>query len=143
VSAGRKAPHYLLDTNTVSYILKGRSSAARARLATLPDHEPAGISAITEAELRYGIVKAGSSPKQRAALEGFLTMVHPVSWDSTAAQAYGELRPQQERLGKPLGNLDLLIAAHAISLGAILVTHDQAFHQIPNLPGLADWATDL
>ncbi len=105
MSAGRKAPHYLLDTNTVSYILKGRSSAARARLATLPDHEPAGISAITEAELRYGITKAGASPKQLAALEGFLTMVHPVPWDSTAAQAYCELRPQQERRGKSSGQL--------------------------------------
>ena len=141
--SGIGAPHFLLDTNTVSYILKGRSPAARARLASLSNQESVGISAITEAELRYGLAKAGASPKQLAARDGFLAMVRPAPWDSAAAQACGDLRTQQERLGKPLGNLDLLIAAHAIALGSILVTHDQAFHHIPNLPGIDDWATDL
>lgn len=70
-------------------------------------------------------------------------MVRPSPWNSAAARAYGTLRPRQARLGKPLGNLDRLIAAHAISLGAILVTHDHAFHHFATLPGIEDWATDL
>lgn len=136
-------PYFLIDTNTVTYILKGRSPAARTRLATVPKQQSVGISAITEAELRYSLEKAGASPAQWAALEGFLSMVHPAQWDSAAARAYGTLRSRQERLVKPLGNLDLLIAAHAISLGAILVTHDHGFHHVATLPGIEDWATDL
>ncbi len=64
-------------------------------------------------------------------------------WDHAAAEAYGKLRARQEARGKTLGPNDLQIAAHAIALGAVLVTHDRAFRHLTGLAGLEDWATDL
>jgi tRNA(fMet)-specific endonuclease VapC len=71
-----------------------------------------------------------------------------LAWDHDAAVAYGGLRAALERAGTPLGALDTLIAAHALAAGAVLVTHDAAFHRLRTLamkPGLqvVDWATDL
>ncbi len=59
------------------------------------------------------------------------------------AQRYGSLRAKQEAAGKPLGNLDMLIAAHAISVGAILVTNDRAFSNLPGLLATVKWATEF
>lgn len=139
---------FLLDTNMVSYILKGQSPAARARLIALSPNESAGISTITEAELLYGLAKAGSSSsssnhQRRNALDLFLSrlLVHP--WGREAAAAYGTARAKQETAGRPLGPLDMQIAAHAIALQATLVTNDRAFRHVPGLPGVENWATDL
>jgi tRNA(fMet)-specific endonuclease VapC len=134
---------YMLDTNMVSYIVKGRSPAARSRLAGLSGKEVACISAITEAELLYGLARSGGGERQRKSLEWFLSRltVHP--WGRDAAAAYGTLRAKQESIGKPLGALDMQIAAHAIAVEAILVSNDKAFQQVADLPGLDDWATDL
>jgi tRNA(fMet)-specific endonuclease VapC len=135
--------HYLLDTNVISYIIKGRSPQARARLAALSVEEIAGISAITEGELLYGLAKAGSSQDRQRAIAWFVwrLKVHP--WGSEAAAAYGVLRAKQEALGKTLGPLDMQIAAHALSLGATLVTSDQAFRNVDGLAGVENWATDV
>jgi tRNA(fMet)-specific endonuclease VapC len=134
---------YLLDTNMVSYILKGKSPAARLRLTNLTPPNIAAISTITEAELLYGLEKIGAAAQRRTNFDWFLTRLKVLSWDRDAARAYGTLRARQEAAGLPLGPLDMQIAAHAVALGAILVTNDRAFLQIPNLPGLENWATDL
>lgn len=127
---------YLLDTNTVSYILRQNSAAVMARLRVVPMHELA-ISAITEAELRYGIAL---NPEMRLAeaVEKFLMRVAIVPWGSAAARSYAELRSRLERLGRPLANIDLVIAAHAIALNAVLVSSDRAFQRISQLE-LEDW----
>jgi tRNA(fMet)-specific endonuclease VapC len=132
---------YLLDTNTVSYIIKDKSPAARARLKAI-NPQAVGISCITEGELFYGLSKSGSD-RRRHAVEWFLAglTIHP--WGREAAAAYGVLRAKQERTGKLLDPLDMQIAAHAVALGAILVTHDKAFQQVADLPGIEDWAADL
>lgn len=134
---------YMLDTNTVSYILKGKSQAARARLASLDANEVACISAITEAELWYGLARIGGSKLRIHALRTFLNRMRILSWGSEEAVAYGTFRAKQESLGRPLGPLDTQIAAHAISVGAVLISNDSAFHHAANLPGLENWATDL
>ena len=126
----------------VSYILTGRSAAARAHLAGLAGNESACISAITEGELRYGVEESGNE-RQRNALQGFLQRMHVLPWDSTAAMEYGRLRAKQENVGKTLGPLDMQIAAHAIALAATLVTRDKGFQQIDDLPGMVNWAVDL
>jgi len=133
----------MLDTNTVSYIVKGKSRAARAKLMGLALDEVACISAITEAEVRYRLAKSASAPDLRSAMDGFLTKIQILAWGHEEAVVYGELRAQQERAGKTLGNLDLLIAAHAIAAGAVLVTSDTAFSHVPDLRGIENWATDL
>jgi tRNA(fMet)-specific endonuclease VapC len=134
---------YLLDTNTVSYIVKGVSAAARSRLAGLGPDEIACISSITEAELWYGLACIGGGDRRRHSLHAFLDRIRVLPWGRTEASVYGAFRAKQEANGKPLGPLDTQIAAHAIAAGAILVSNDHAFSQAAGLPGLEAWATDL
>jgi tRNA(fMet)-specific endonuclease VapC len=111
-------------------------------LAGLLCDEIACISAITEAELQYGVAKSPKAKTLGPALEGFLAKIQIFSWGRDEAYAYGRLRAKQEATGKPLGNLDMLIAAHAVSVGAILVTNDKAFSHVTDLSGILNWATD-
>jgi tRNA(fMet)-specific endonuclease VapC len=134
---------YMLDTNTVSYIIKDKSPASRAKLANLQQGEIACISAITEAKLQYGIARNLKSVAIRLAVEAFCARIQVLPWGREEAEAYGGLRAKQEAAGKPLGNMDLLIAAHAISVGAILVTNDKVFLQVADLPATVNWATEL
>jgi tRNA(fMet)-specific endonuclease VapC len=133
----------MLDTNTVSYILKGKSPAARAKLAALEHSEIACISAITEAELHYGVARRPNNPALVASLEAFLSKIQILGWGRDEAKAYGRLRAKQEATGKTFGNLDMLIAAHVIAIGGVLVTNDKSFAQVPDLGGTVNWATDL
>lgn len=133
----------MLDTNTVSYILKGISPAARVRLSGLGTDEIACISSITEAELWYGLDRVGGGERRRNALRLFLGRMRILPWGSDEVVAYGAFRSRQEAIGRPLGPLDTQIAAHAIAAGAILVSSDGAFKNALGLPGLEEWATDL
>lgn len=133
----------MLDTNTVSCILKRKSPAARARLAALSQEEVACISSIAEAELHYGLAKSDDNAQRRQTLNWFLARLQILPFGSEQAVVYGRLRARQEAIGKPLGPLDTQIAAHAVSVGAVLITSDKAFQHVPDLPGLENWATDL
>lgn len=97
---------------------------------------------ITEAELHYGLTRSPNAKNLRPAIEGFLAKIQILPWGRGEAQAYRRLRATQEAAGKTLGNLDMSIAAHAVSIGAILVTNDEAFSHVPNLSGIVNWATD-
>ena len=135
--------HYLLDTNTVSHIVRGRSPAARTRLATLGPHEVASISSITEAEIRHGLTKRPHADALARAVESFLAKAGVLAWDRDEGVAYGTLRARMESAGQALGNLDMLIAAQAIARDATLVTSDKAFSQVKELQLIEDWAVDL
>jgi tRNA(fMet)-specific endonuclease VapC len=134
---------YLLDTNTVSYILKGVSPAARSKLIHLGVDEAASISVLTEAELWYGLERIGATERRRGALRAFLGRMRVLPWGREEAAAYGVFRARQEALGRPLGPLDTQIAAHAIAAGATLVSNDAAFQHAAGLPGLEAWATEV
>jgi len=134
---------YMLDTNMASYLLKGKSPAMRDRMLSLRPGQLDCISAVTEAELLYGIAKTGFGQHRTKMLNWFLLLVATYPWGREEAAVYGRLRARQEAMGKTLGPLDMQIAAHAISLGAILVTNDKAFHQVPDLLSIENWATDL
>ncbi|MGI9169772.1 MAG: type II toxin-antitoxin system VapC family toxin [Caulobacteraceae bacterium] len=123
---------WMLDTNTVSHILKGRPAVVRERLAATPMAEVC-VSAITEGELRFGVAKRPDAANLGRAVAEFLLRVDILAWDSAAAERYGALRARLERVGKPLGNLDTLIAAHALTAGARLVTSDGAFKRVEGL----------
>jgi tRNA(fMet)-specific endonuclease VapC len=127
---------YLLDTNTVSYALKNHP-AVMARLSEVP-MENMAISAVTEGELRYGLAKAQKRTDAMEKIAAFLVRVEVLPWNSAAAEAYGELRAALEKSGKPLGALDTLIAAQALSAGMILVTADKAFGSGKKLK-IEDW----
>ncbi|PHV09551.1 VapC toxin family PIN domain ribonuclease [Chitinimonas sp. BJB300] len=128
----------MLDTNMVSHIIKGSLPAVREKLVTVPMAQVC-ISAITEGELRFGVAKRPDSPKLHAAIHEFLLRVDTLPWDSAAAESYGELRASLERAGKPLGNLDMLIAAHAMAASVTLITNDKAFLQVKGLQ-VEDWS---
>jgi len=134
---------WMLDTNTVSYIVRGESPAARDRLDGLKINEIGCISVVTEAEIRYGLARKPPSAALRTALNHFLGRIQILSWGSDEAQAYGTIRFKLERAGKILSALDMLIAAHAISTNATLVTGDKAFAQVEDLRPPVNWATDL
>lgn len=118
---------YLLDTNMVSHFIKG-IGCVRQHVVSVPLSHLA-ISAITEAELRLGLAKKPNAKQLHLAVDEFLLRVDALPWDTLAAVSYGLLRATLQNEGKTLGNLDLLIAAHALSLGLTLVTNDRAFSQ--------------
>lgn len=130
-------PRYLLDTNTVSYFVKGTYPALRANVTAKPLHLLA-LSAITEAELRYWIANRPQEARLRVLIDDFILRVPALPWDAAAAHIYGELKADLKRLGRPIAELDLLIAAHALAIKATLISHDHVFRQIPHLR-TEDW----
>jgi len=137
---------YLLDTNTVSYITKGQSRHARRRLERVSADHDVCISVITEAEIRFGLARGKLSVAAEAAVELFLSKIDILPWNSAAARAYAKARAALERIGKPLANMDLLIAAHAAALGAVLVTNDRTMQEWSkhlDVRQVVNWADDL
>ena len=131
------AVRYLLDTNTVSYVIKGNIPRVRERLLKVPMAE-VGISAVTETELRFGVARLPEAKKLDAAVEEFLLRVEILPWDSEAAKQYARLRAVLETEGEPIGNFDLMIAAQALAAGAVLVTSDYVFRRVKGLK-VEDW----
>ncbi|HEX2917551.1 MAG TPA: type II toxin-antitoxin system VapC family toxin [Edaphobacter sp.] len=134
---------YLLDTNTVAYVLSGRSRIARRRLEGLREDDVACISSITEGEIRYGLARKPAAARLREAVEDFLAAVEILPWDSECARVYGEMRADLTSSGRTLSAMDLLIAAHAASVEATLVTSDKAFRFVKDYVEVVDWATDV
>jgi len=128
---------YLLDTNTASYIIKGNVPRVRERLLRVPMAQVA-VSTVTEAELRFGVAKKPEAKGLATAIEEFLLRVDILPWDSAAAKNYAAIRVATERVGRPMGNLDMMIAAHAVAAEAVLVTHDAVFRRVKGLE-LEDW----
>jgi tRNA(fMet)-specific endonuclease VapC len=126
-----------LDTNIASYVIKGTFPAARRRLVRHPMAEIA-VSSVTEGELCYGLARKAEATRLRAVVDEFLLRVTILPWDSGAARQYGQLRAALEREGQPRGSLDMMIGAHALAAGLILVTNDRAFGRVAGLK-VQDW----
>jgi tRNA(fMet)-specific endonuclease VapC len=129
---------YLLDTNIGSYVIKGNFPHVRRRLLRVPMSE-VGISVVTEAELRFGVARLPQAAKLGIAVEEFLLRVEVLPWDSEAAQHYARIRALLESEGQPMGNFNMMIAAHALAAGTILVTNDRAFRRVKGLR-IEDWS---
>lgn len=127
---------YMLDTNMVSLALKPHPEVL-ARMLELPMASLC-ISAVTQAELMYGLAKRPQAHRLHRSVHEFLMRVEVLPFDSRIAAHYGAFRAGIESLGKSLSSLDMMIAAHAQALQAILVSHDRAFAQIDGL-ALEDW----
>lgn len=123
---------FLLDTNIASYLIKGNLPSVDQAASAVP-MELIAISAVTEGELIYGLERKPQAAKLRVLVEDFLRHVTVLAWDTGAAKTYGALRAKLEREGRPMGSLDTMIGAHAISAGAVLVTHDKAFSRLAGL----------
>ena len=132
------SPLYLLDTNICIYIINRRPPHVFEHFAG-KTYGQVAISSITGAELSFGAAKSGSARNQQA-LDKFLAPLEILPFDEAAMHHYGELRADLERTGRPIGALDTLIAAHALALGATLVTNNiREFERVPALP-LENWA---
>ena len=129
---------YMLDTNTASYIIKGEPVIVREHLTKVPMASVC-ISSIAQAELLRGVAKKPEAKRLPIAVKEFLIRVEIMPWDSDAAEAYVRLRPSCESEGTLLGTMDMLIAAHSVAVGAVLVTKDQAFYKAKSHLSLEDW----
>ena len=133
----------MLDTNTVSYLITGRSPKARQTYLEIESHASIALSAITEAEIRFGLERKPEAVKLRIASQEFFSLVQILPWNSGVAKEYARLRASLSATGKSLSLLDLLIASHAMAADAVLVSHDHAFRHLHPFLTLIDWATDL
>jgi len=114
---------HMLDTGTCSYIIRKHSPAVQARLSALVPDDVC-ISVITRAELLYGLKRL--PPKHRLHIEvlRFLRLVRILAWGEDAADFYAEIRHQLVSTGRPIGELDMMIAAHSLAEGAVLVSNN-------------------
>ena len=137
--------NYLLDTDTCIYLMTDREPQRRgrtlARLQAVKPNESVYLSSITIMELSYGAHKGRWSKANTELLERFLLDFSIASLDAAAARIGGGIRASLEKKGKPIGPLDTLIAAHAVSLGATLVTNSvREFSRVHGL-NVKNWST--
>jgi tRNA(fMet)-specific endonuclease VapC len=124
---------YMLDTNTCIAIIKRQPDNIQAKLTTLSVEE-VGISGIVAAELWYGVAFSQKKKQNEVALRDFLDYVTELDWPFKAGEIYGRIRADLKEKGTPIGAMDLLIASHALFLGAVLVTDNQReFLRVPDL----------
>lgn len=119
---------HMLDTDITSYIIKEKSVSVRHKLTGLPPSMVC-ISVITAAELHYGLKRLPSDHYLQLAVRQFLKIVSTLPWNIEAAEWCADIRHQLLSTGQPIGELDMMIAAHALSVGATLVTNNTRHYQ--------------
>ena len=130
---------YLLDTNICIYLIKQKPETVLRHFKTHSIGD-IGISSITLAELRFGVEKSQQVQRNRQALEEFILPLEIADFDDRAAMTYGAVRAALEKAGTPVGSMDMLIGAHALSLDLTLVTNNvREFKQIKKLK-VVDWS---
>ena len=132
---------YMLDTNICIYVLKKHSNKLRRKFKAIKD---ICISSVTYGELCFGIENGNNNLKEERwrQLEIFTQRLLIEPWDENAARHYGSIRAQLKKEGTPIGNNDLLIAAHARSINAVLVTNNvREFNRVPNLT-VENWVSE-
>ena len=128
---------FMLDTDICSDLMKGTSIQLEPSIIE-HKNDTLCISAITGAELRFGILNR-QSKKLEKKLEQLLTLLQVMDWTDSAARQYATIRHHLMQKGIPIGNMDILIAAAAIAIDVRLVTNNRKhFERIPNLK-IADW----
>jgi len=131
---------FMLDTNLCIDLMRGKAERAFNHLRSLAVDE-AGISTITLAELRYGAEKSIRRAHHEALIVAFCAPLAVVAFDARAAEVYGVIRATLEAAGTPIGPLDTLIGAHALAMGAVVVTaNTREFQRIPGLV-VENWRT--
>ena len=128
----------MLDTNTCIAIIKRRPPQVLKRLKVYEVGE-IGISWVTLAELEFGVAKSQHQEKNQAALDEFVLPLEIATFNREAARVYGRARATLEKKGTPIGSLDMMIGAHALTLGVTLATNNtREFSRIKGL-NVVDW----
>ena len=132
---------YMLDTDVCIALIKNRPVSMQSRLSLLIPEE-VGISSMVVAELWFGVANSQKKKKNEAALKDFLEFVTLLDGPCAASPLYGQIRAQLQKLGTPIGAMDLLIASHALFLDTVLVTNNtREFERIPDLK-VENWLSD-
>jgi tRNA(fMet)-specific endonuclease VapC len=128
---------YILDTSICIFVMKGLGAALGLRFNA--EAERLCLSSVTLAELAYGVEKSAAQTRNRHALEAFVARLAILDFGPAAAEHYGTLRADLERRGRIIGPYDMMIAAHAKSLGLVVVTNNR--REFDRVPGLVveDW----
>lgn len=129
---------YMLDTDVSSYLLKGRSPEIQAHVLSVGPDEIC-ISAITKAEMLYGLKRLPDDHRLQIIVRRFLKIVTILPWNVDAAEYYAEIRHQLVTKGQPIGEMDMMIAAHALSVDATLVTNNVRHYQRIGALRIEDW----
>jgi len=128
----------MLDTNTCIAIIKRKPPQALQRFNAYKVGE-IGISWVTLAELEFGVAKSQHLEKNQEALDEFVLPLEVANFDRESARVYGRIRAMLEKKGTPIGSLDMMIGAHALSLGVTLATSNtREFSRIKGLT-VVDW----
>jgi tRNA(fMet)-specific endonuclease VapC len=129
---------HMLDTNICSYILKHHPTEVRDRFHEV-GNDALALSAVVPAELYFGAARHPLREDIRREIDDFTARISIVPWDGRAADHYGDIRADLEKSGSPIGAMDMMIAAHARSLGATLVTNNtKHFAKVPDL-SITNW----
>jgi tRNA(fMet)-specific endonuclease VapC len=130
---------FLLDTNIASFVIKGSRPAVLERLARQP-RARVGVSVITEMELRFGLARLANPVTLEERVNEFLAAVPVLELPDDIASSYAKVRAALEKHGRAIGPLDTIIAAHAVAVGAVLVTNNvREFGRVKGLR-LEDWS---
>ncbi len=131
---------FMLDTNICIYIIKKKPTRVLDRFKKVEISEIT-ISSITLSELLYGVSKSSKPEQNLMALTQFVAPLEILPYGDDAAKYYGDLRAHLEKQGNPIGSLDMLIAAHALSISGTLVTNNEKeFNRVPNLK-IENWVS--
>ena len=132
---------YMLDTNICIYAIKKKPESVLKRLRSVAPSDVC-VSAVTYAELMYGVEKSAAVEKNRLALTMLLSNIEILPFDTTAAMQYGRVRAELEKRGTPIGPLDTMIAGHAEAVGYTLVTNNAGeFARVTGL-SVENWAEE-
>jgi tRNA(fMet)-specific endonuclease VapC len=124
---------YMLDTNICIYIIKKRPLGLLEKFNRIPRNNLC-ISVVTYAELEYGVERSSSKKLNHDIIMDFVSNLTVLSWDMDTARHYGKIRSNLEKKGTPIGNMDLMIAAHALSQKCTLVSNNlREFKRVKNL----------
>src|SRR5258708_2968149 len=135
-------PHFMLDTNTVSYALRGKPPSVREHLRRLPMAQVC-VSSITEAELLFGLALKPQATKLAELVNQFLLGASVLPWDSAAAKAHADLCSASCKRGRPLAAMDMLVVAHPSPSGLPPATRARSFRPLRPRLRLADWSKPL
>jgi tRNA(fMet)-specific endonuclease VapC len=131
----------MLDTDTVSYLVRGKTPALDARVAAASPKQLC-ISAVTQGELLYGLKLKEGAHRLAQLIDQFLLRVPCLPWDKAASTHFAAIAAELHKAGTPIGSMDAMIAGHALSIGAVLVTNNgRHFSRVTNL-AVENWLRD-